>query len=270
MTARYLLLRFCRSGFAWGAAGSGNGFGLRRLGGRLHRRIPVEQAAATVAGEQLAVAKLVPGLRAHAHAAAGALLIFGAGDACTARSGNAVEAGEPLGVDGDAEGLARGVERGELGGKFLLAIGDLRADSFEGLGLDLDLLARLGEGGLLRFGPLQACVFLVFEAVSLGVSELQFVLDSRSLLRGLDGVELGAEARCLLPMVTDLAIEARTKRFFAVQGRRGFGRDAFGGGERSLGARDFVGQRAQFLSEAGAAEFDGLQLYEILNEFLHP
>ena len=47
---------------------------------RRHCRVPVEKAAATVAGEQLALAKLVPHLRAHTHAASGALLVLGAGD----------------------------------------------------------------------------------------------------------------------------------------------------------------------------------------------
>ena len=80
-TAWKTLLRACLARFARSAAGAGNQFRLRRFGSCGNRRIPVEQAAATVAAEQLALAKLVPDLRAHAHAAAGALLILGAGDA---------------------------------------------------------------------------------------------------------------------------------------------------------------------------------------------
>jgi len=75
-------------------------------------RVPVEQAAATVAGEQLAFAELVPDLRAHAHAASDALLVFNASQAGAARSGDAVEADEDVGLDRWAEGFAFGGENG--------------------------------------------------------------------------------------------------------------------------------------------------------------
>ena len=80
-------LRAGWAGLAGSAAGAGNGFGLRRFGGGSHGRVPVKDSAATVAGEQLALAELVPDLRANAHAAAGALLIVGAGQAGAAGGG---------------------------------------------------------------------------------------------------------------------------------------------------------------------------------------
>src|SRR5580692_11644123 len=63
---------------------------LRSLGGRRHGRVPIKQAAATVAVQQFALAKLIPHLRTHTHAAAGALLIIDAGDSCAARAGEPV------------------------------------------------------------------------------------------------------------------------------------------------------------------------------------
>ena len=104
------------------------------FGGGRHGRVPIEQAAATVAGEQLALAKLVPGLRANAHAAAGALLIINAGKAGAARGGEAVEADEPLGLDQRAEGFALGVEGGQFGVELLLAEGDAGAGLVQGAG----------------------------------------------------------------------------------------------------------------------------------------
>ncbi len=63
------------------AAGAGDGRGLRRFRRGSHGGIPVEDAAATIAGEQLAFAELVPHLGADAHATAQALLIIDAGEA---------------------------------------------------------------------------------------------------------------------------------------------------------------------------------------------
>src|ERR1700735_1138754 len=115
-----------RAGLAWfarGAAGAGKHFGLRRFGCGLQSRVPIEQAVATVAAEQLALAELVPGLRAHAHAAGGALLVYGKGDGGAARGGDSVEAGEPFGFDSRAENISSGIECGEFGQELLLARG---------------------------------------------------------------------------------------------------------------------------------------------------
>ena len=69
----------------WYAGSCGGGvLGLGSLGGGSHGRVPIEQAAATVAGEELTFAELVPHLRADAHSAAGTLLIFGKGEAGSA------------------------------------------------------------------------------------------------------------------------------------------------------------------------------------------
>jgi len=74
------LLCLCLAGFAWGAAGAGNRLWPRSLGCRLHSRVPVKKATATVACEKFALAELVPGLRANAHPAASALLVLSASD----------------------------------------------------------------------------------------------------------------------------------------------------------------------------------------------
>jgi hypothetical protein len=85
---------------------------LRSRGNRRHGRVPVKQAAATVAGEQLALAKLIPHLRTHTHAAAGALLIIDAGDAGAAGAQEPVVANEDFVLDMRAKGFALKVESG--------------------------------------------------------------------------------------------------------------------------------------------------------------
>ena len=98
----------------WGLGGSAFGLDvlLGRSGRGRHRRIPVEEPAATVAGQQLPFAELVPGLGADTHAAAGALLIVDAGDAGAAGETEAVEADQRLGLDQRTKGLALGGECG--------------------------------------------------------------------------------------------------------------------------------------------------------------
>ncbi len=59
-------------------------------------RIPVKQPPAAITGQQLALAQLIPHLRAHAHPASGALLILGARQAGAAARRNTVEAREQL------------------------------------------------------------------------------------------------------------------------------------------------------------------------------
>ena len=89
---------------------------MRNFGRGRHGGIPVKKAAATIAGEQFALAKLVPDLGPDAHAATGALLVVGSGDAGAARAGEAVEVGQPVGLDFGTKGFAAGVERRKLGG----------------------------------------------------------------------------------------------------------------------------------------------------------
>lgn len=103
------------------------GGGVLRLGGfrgRGHCRVPVEEAAATVAAEQLAFAKLIPHLGSNAHAAPGALLIVDAGQAGAAGAGETVIPSEPLRLDEGTERFALGVEGGQPGGVLLMAHGD--------------------------------------------------------------------------------------------------------------------------------------------------
>lgn len=205
----------------------GGGFGLGGLG---HGGVVIEEAAAGVAGEELAGADLVPGLGSDAHAAGGALLVFGAGHGGAAMGGEAVEAGEPVFVDGGAEGLALGAEVVLLAGDFALAGGDELAGFAESGVEKLDLAARLGEGGFVAVGALHALELFVFEALDFLFGEADFVLDGLGLGGGGDGIELGAVASGLLAVRGDIALEAGAEGFFAIQ--RGGG---VGGGPLGLG-----------------------------------
>lgn len=62
----------------------------------------------------MAFAQLVPDLRAQAHAAAGTLLIFGAGNGGAARGDEAIETREPVRVNRLADECAGGIQRGHL------------------------------------------------------------------------------------------------------------------------------------------------------------
>ena len=112
--------------------------------GRSHGRVPVEEAAATVAGEQLAFAELIPHLWADAHAAAGALLVIDAGETGAAGAEESIVAHKHFGLDERTEGLALSVERGQFGGMFLLAEGDAGAGLVEGNGVGFNLSAGVG------------------------------------------------------------------------------------------------------------------------------
>ncbi len=106
---------------------------------------------------------------------------------------DAVEACQPVGIEGRADGLSCGVQRGEFGGKLLLARGYAGADAFHLGGKQLHLGAGLGQRGFLRLGALQAGVLLIFQPLGFGGFEMDFVLDGRGLLGCGDRVELGAE-----------------------------------------------------------------------------
>lgn len=149
-------------GFAGGAASAGDWLGLGGFGRGGHGRVPIDNAAATVAGEQLALAKLVPDLRPDAHSAAHALLIVDAGEACSARGAEAIEAGEPFGLDERAKGFALGVEGFKLSGEFPLAESNASAGFLVSGRLDFNLAARLGEGGFLSFSALETGELLIF------------------------------------------------------------------------------------------------------------
>src|SRR5579863_1928873 len=118
------MLSTCLARFARGSAGARDELRLRRLRNSGERRVPVEKTAATVATEQLALAKLVPDLRAHAHPAAGALLILGAGNASAAAGYDAVKMREPVGIDRCAHCCAVVVKCGQFGRQLVLASGN--------------------------------------------------------------------------------------------------------------------------------------------------
>ena len=80
---------------------------------------------------------------------------------------------------------------------------------------------------------------------------MDFVLDGLGLVRGLDGVELGAEAGGLLAVVGDLALEAGAQRFFAAEGGRGLGSLALGCRQGGFGLGELGGQGARLLSRGG-------------------
>ena len=184
--------RLRQVGTCGGAAGTGDWLGLRRFGRGRHGWIPVKEPAATVAGEQLALAKLVPDLRAYAHAAAGALLIIGARDGQCHASGESVEAREPSGsMSGRSFAVVRRVRQAQRSVPFG---GERRGPAaFKLCGRRLHLGSKLGERSFLSFRALKAGEFFVFEAVGFSGCELDFMLDGLGLFRRFNGVELGAK-----------------------------------------------------------------------------
>ena len=183
-----------------------------------HRRVPVEQAVATVAGEQLAFTKLVPHLGPDAHAAAGALQIINAGETSAAGGAESIKAHDPLGADKRSDGFALGCERGLLADDFGLPKADAFAGIVEGGGKRLDPSAGGGKRGFLGFGAFQAGKLLVFQALGLGLGKVKLVLDGIGLGGGGERVLLGAITDDLLAVGGDLAIEAAAERFFAAEG----------------------------------------------------
>jgi hypothetical protein len=256
-------------GLADDAAGTGDCFRLGRFGGRGHGWIPIEQAAAAIAGEQFAFAKLIPGLRTNTHAAAGALLVVDAGEAGAARAAEAIITHENFRLDQRAEGFALSVECDESGGVFLMAEGHAGSGCVEGGGERFNQGAGGGERGFLGFSALEACKFLIFEAVSFGGLEGNFVLDGVCLLRGLHRVELHAETLHFLAVSSDFAVKAGSERLLAGDGRGGFGGLALGGSESGLSLGDFSGKGAESKGETGALQVDALQSYEIFDFRMH-
>jgi hypothetical protein len=244
-------------------------FGLRSFWDWGHGWVPVEEATATVAGEQLALAKLIPRLRPDAHAAAGALLVVDAGDSGAAGAGEAIVADEHFGLDERAERLALSVESDQFGGMFLLAEGNAGSGIVEDDGLGFNLGAGGGERGFLGFSALEAGKFFILEAIGLRGFKGNFVLDGVGLLWSFHGVELRAEAGGLLAMGGDFAIETGAERLLAGESGRGFGGLALSGGQCGFGLGDLRRKRAQGESETGTLQVDTLQLYEIFNLRFH-
>ena len=257
-------------GFAGGAAGAGDWLRLGSFGRRRHGGVPVNNAAATVAGEQLALAELIPHLGPDAHAAAHALLIVNAGEAGAARGAETIEAGEPFGLDERAKGFALGVQGLELSGKFTLAESDAGAGFLVSRRLDFNLAARQGEGGFLGFSAFKTGELLVFQAFGLAGFELNLMLDGRSLFGSLYGVELGAESGSLLAVFRNLTFEAGAECLLAAECSGGLGSQMLSGGKGGSCLDEFGRQCARLLSEAGSLQLDSLQFYEVFNQLLHP
>ena len=147
----------------------------------------------------------------------------------------------------------------------------MRARVFSSAADRISTCARAcGEGGFLGFSAFEAGELLVLETVGLGGFKLDFVFDGRGLLGSLYGVELGAEAGSLLAMIGNVAFEAGAKRFLAAECAGGLGGLLLGGCECGLSLGELGGQGARLLGEAGSLQFEGLQLYEVFNQRLHP
>ena len=127
-----------------------------------------------------------------------------------------------------------------------------------------------GQRGLLRLGALQAGVLLIFQALGFGGFEIDFVLDGCGLRGGGNRVELRAEFGGLLAVPADLPLKTGSQRVFAAERGRGVGGLALRGRQPGFRLGDFRRQRTQLLVEAGTIKIDGLELYEVLNEDLHP
>jgi hypothetical protein len=166
----------------------------------------------------LALAKLVPHLRADAHSTAGALLVVNAGQAGSARGGKAVKTGEPLRLDEWPHGIELSLDGIELGGEFLLAEGDAGARFFVSRCQSFYLGAGTGQSRFQRFGAFKADKFLIFEAVRFGGLKLDFVLNGLGLGWSLYRVKLNAEAGGLLAVSGDVAIQPGAERFLAAEG----------------------------------------------------
>lgn len=251
------------------APGARDGFRLRGLGGGSHGRIPVEDATATVAGEHLALAELVPHLGPNAHAAACALLIINACDARSAGRVDAVKPSEPFGFDKRPQRFPLSSESGELGGELLLAEADACAGLVERGRHGFNLNACLGQDGFLGFGALEAGEFFILEAICLRGFKCDLVLDGGSLFGSLYRVELGFKAGAFLAMLCDLALEPSTQRFLATERAGSFSGDVLGGPECGLSVGELSRKRTHLIGEAHVLKFDGLKLYEIFNELLH-
>lgn len=151
----------------------------------------------------------------------------------------------------------------------MLASCDVGAHNFNLRGEPLDFGAGLRKGGFLRLRALEARIFVIFQAVGLGAAELNLVLDSQGLLGRVDGIELLPEAGNLLAMGSDLSFEPSAQRVLSTERRRNLGRLAFGSGKRGLGPSNLLRQCAHLPIQAGAVEFDGLELNEVFNQCLH-
>lgn len=211
------------------------GFGIfRRRSGR-HGRVPVEEAGATVAGEQLALAELVPHLGTNTHTAAGALLIVNAGQSGAARTAKTVEANKHFRLDERTEGFTLDVECGKFMIELSLAKCDAGPRVVESGNEQLNLSAGSDQRGFLSFRPLQAGKILGFKAFGFGFGKMEFMFQGRSLLGSGDGILLGTAARSFFAMGVDFAVKAGAKRLFRAKGSLDL--DDVGFGSRQCSSR---------------------------------
>jgi hypothetical protein len=182
---------------------------------------------------------LIPCLGTNTHAAAGALLIFNAGNTRASGGAEAVEAREPFRFNEGAERIAPDGELGLLAFYLSLVKADARAGLVESSSEQLNLSAGSGEGGFLGFSALQAGEGLVFQALGLGHGKVELVLIGLGLIGGGDGVLLVAITGSLLTVGGDLALHAGAEGILAAEGGNGLGRLALGGGKGGLGLGNF-------------------------------
>ena len=228
--------------------------GLREDGG-----VEVEEAAATVADEELAFSKLIPHLRADSHLAAAALLALGFGEASASAGVDAVETDEEFFVDEAAQGCALGVECGECGFCIGFALANTDDGFFESVGEVFNAGAGLGESGFSVVSALEAEHAFVFKALDLGLGKTDFMLDGGGLGGGGDGIELGFEAGGFLLMTQSFAIHTRSQGFFSVESV-GSGGDGFmRGGEGGFSLANFFGQSLEIGAQTNALQFHCLQ-----------
>lgn len=249
---------------------AGRRLSLRSLCRLSNRRVPVEHPTAAVADHQLALAQLVPHLRAHTHPAASALLILGACQTGTPAGCDAIEAREQLRLDLLPQRIAFRQQRCHFARDLLLPQRNSIARPVQGRGQFFYQRTRCRKRNFLRLGPFQAGKLLGVQAFDLGLGEADFMFNRRSLLGRRHGIQLRTVARCFLPMSGNVALDAIAKRVFPCQriGRRGC--LALRGGKRGFSLRNLRRQGSGSLSQPGPLQVDCLQLYKIFNGCAHP
>ena len=169
-----------------------------------------------------------------------------------------------------AERFPFNVQAGQFGAELLLAERHAGADFVQGRRQGFHLGAGCGQCGFLPLRAFQADELFVFQTLGLARFKPDLMLDGFSLLGSFHGVQLGAEARRLLAVAGDLALQASAQRFLAAQRIRAFGGLAFGPSQRSLGLGDFGRKGAHRNGQPCTFHIHALQLDEIFNVRLHP
>ncbi len=212
---------------------------------------------------------MVPCLRTHAHAAAGALLIFRAGQPRAARGGQAVKAGQQVRRDGLAQSGALGIQRSHLLGILFAASCHAGLSGLQSCSQLFHLRAGRSQRNFVGFGALQAGELFVFQPAGLAGLKLNFVVDGCGLRGRGHGVNLRTEAIGLLAMRGNLPLQPRAQRLLVVERRRDFSGAALGSLQIRLSPRNLGGQLTQFVMDARTLQFNGLQLGELFDLRFH-